>query len=128
MLQVEAGEAEVGLIGTATPVAGETLAASGTAITTGVMTTDQRRPLATRLKMAGGMALMAVSTAVGLTPMVAVATATMDSPTLVLRLGLKTSRISSLVPTRQEECRMAWPNHSSHLTHSNSHPSQWRSH
>lgn len=111
MLQVEAGEAEVGIgmIGTGSQVEGETLAASGTATTTGAMTTDQRKPLATRLKTEGDTAQMAVSMAVGVTPMVVVVViAAMDRPTMVFRLWAKPSRISSLVAlTSQGHFRMA---------------------
>ena len=110
MLQVEAGEAEVGIgmIGTGSQVEGETLAASGTATTTGAMTTDQRKPLATRLKTEGDTAQMAVSMAVGVTPMVVVVIAAMDRPTMVFRLWAKPSRISSLVAlTSQGHFRMA---------------------
>jgi len=105
---VEAGEAEVGIGMTGTQAEGETLAASGTATMTGAMTTDQRRLLAARLKMEGDTAQMAVSTAVGATPMVEVVViAAMDSPTMVFRLWAN-SRISSLAAlTSQGQCRMA---------------------
>lgn len=124
--QVAAREAEVGMI--ATRAAGETTAASGTATTTGGMITDQRKPLATKLKMEGDTAPTAVSMAPGLTPTaVAAATAATDSPVSQLLSGLKISRISSLVATSQGQCRTAWPNHSFPSTPSSSCPSQWHS-
>lgn len=92
----------------ATAAAGETSAASGTATTTGGMTTDQRKPLATTiLKTEEATAPTAVSTDLGATHLVvvvAVATIT-DSPTLALLLGLRISRISSLEATSRGSCR-----------------------